>query len=81
MERRNETSDGCKKVHADATYISFLVPEAPLVLAANASLSHIGAGLTQLVEGIWEPLGFFSRKLSEAEKKYSPYDRELLVVF
>ena len=46
--------------------MSFLVPEVPLVLAADASSTDIGAGLTQLVEGIWEPHGFFSRKLSEA---------------
>ncbi|GBN45796.1 hypothetical protein AVEN_162358-1, partial [Araneus ventricosus] len=29
----------------------------------------------------WKPLGFFSRKLSTAEQKYSAYDRELLAIF
>jgi hypothetical protein len=25
----------------------------------------------------WQPLGFFSRKLEPAQKKYSPFDKEL----
>ena len=28
----------------------------------------------------WEPLGFFSKKLSNSEKNWSPYDRELNAV-
>ena len=32
-------------------------------------------------DGIWQPLGFHSRKLTPAEKNYSPYDRELLAIY
>lgn len=32
-------------------------------------------------DGAWQPLRFFSRKLSPAEHKYSTYDRELLAAF
>lgn len=33
------------------------------------------------VDHTWQPLCFFLRKLSETEKKYSTYDRELLAIF
>lgn len=29
----------------------------------------------------WQTLGYFSRKLQPAQKKYSTYDRELLAVY
>ena len=39
----------------------------------------MGAALQQKrPRGGWQPLGFFSRKLSAAEEKYSTFDRELL---
>lgn len=37
--------------------------------------------LEQNHNGVWHPLGFFSRKLSAAEVKYSTYDRELLAAY
>ena len=33
------------------------------------------------MQDIWQPLAFFSRKLSPAEQKYSAYDRELLATY
>lgn len=35
----------------------------------------------QYHKGIWQPLGFFSKKLSPAEVKYSTLDRELLSIY
>lgn len=46
----------------------------------DASDVAIGAALKQKINDNWEPLGFFSRKLTSAEKNYSVYDRELLAV-
>ena len=52
---------------------------APISLAVDASDSHIRAVLQQqLPDKSWSPLAFFSKKLSDAEKKYSAFDRELL---
>jgi cleavage and polyadenylation specificity factor subunit 1 len=39
------------------------------------------AVLQQQVQDIWQPLAFFSRKLSPAQQKYSAYDRELLSIY
>ncbi|GFW03629.1 retrotransposable element Tf2 155 kDa protein type 1 [Trichonephila clavipes] len=44
----------------------------------DASDYGIGAVLQQLERGVWKPLSFFSRKLIDAQKRHSTYDRELL---
>lgn len=41
----------------------------------------MGAVLEQYNEGTWEPLGFFSKKLSTTQKNYSTYDRELQAIY
>jgi len=56
-------------------------PSAPISLAVDASDSHVGAVLQQRIDDAWVPLSFFSRKLSETEKKYSAFDRELLAAY
>jgi hypothetical protein len=35
----------------------------------------------QWVQDVWQPLTFFSRKLSPAQQKYSAYNRELLAIY
>jgi RNase H-like domain found in reverse transcriptase len=50
---------------------------AELSLVTDASATHLGAVLQQKRPGSsWRPLAFFSRKLSDAEQRYSAYDRE-----
>jgi cleavage and polyadenylation specificity factor subunit 1 len=56
-------------------------PQAELSLATDASDTHIGGVMQQKTGGHWRPLGFFSRKLSETESRYSTFDRELLAIF
>jgi len=41
----------------------------------------MGAVLEQYQQGQWEPLGFFSKKFSPAQRNYSMYDRELQAVY
>jgi hypothetical protein len=41
----------------------------------------MGVVLQQRVQNAWQPLAFFSRKLSPAQQKYSAYDRELLAIY
>lgn len=54
---------------------------AKLALVSDASDTAIGAVLQQLQDSVWQPLAFFSRKLSPSQQKYSPYDRELLAIY
>lgn len=37
--------------------------------------------LQQLKDRTWQPLSFFARKLTAAQRKYSAYDRELLAIY
>ncbi|KFD62480.1 hypothetical protein M514_25330 [Trichuris suis] len=47
----------------------------------DASDVAIGAALQQWENGAWQPLGFFSKKLSPAQQRYSTYDRELTAAY
>lgn len=66
---------------AEAATLRHPRPGAPVSLAVDASAHHIGAVLQQLEGSNWAPLAFYSRKLSEAEQKYSTFDRELLAAY
>ena len=71
-----------KDALADATLLIHPVADASTALTVDASQIAVGAVLEQLVNGIWRPLGFFSRKLREPrETKYPAFDRELLGAF
>jgi hypothetical protein len=45
-----------------------------LALATDASDTHVGGVLQQQVGQHWQPLGFFSKKLSKTEVNYSTFD-------
>ena len=45
--------------------------DVPISLAVDASDTHLGAVLQQLLDGSWVPVAFYSKKLFDAEKKYS----------
>ena len=56
-------------------------PGSALSVAVDASESHVGAVFQQQMRGEWFPLSFYSRKLNDAERKYSAFDRELLAAY
>lgn len=81
-EERLSAFESCKKALSAATTLTFPDSRADLVLHTDASSTAIGATLFQVrKDGIREPLGFFSSKLTPAQKKYSVYDRELLAIY
>jgi hypothetical protein len=53
-------------------------PNAELSLATDASNTHIGGVMQQKSGDHWQPLGFFSRKLTDKESRYSTFDCKLL---
>ena len=41
----------------------------------------VGGVLQQYIDNVWQPLSFFSKKLTPAETRYSMFDRKLLAVY
>ena len=71
QESKLRLANSVKLAHPD--------PSAPITLTTDASDLAVGAVLSQGSDQ--KPLGFFSKKLSVAEKKYNAFDKELLAVY
>ena len=72
-----------KAALAKATWLQHPDPAAQIALHVDASASHVGAVLQQQMPGSenWCPLGFFSKKLSPSQVKWSAFNRELWACF
>ena len=79
-----ESSNAFEKLkHALCNSVMLTHPktEAKLSLVTDASSSSMGAVLQQSVNGEKQPLCFFSRAFTDAQTRYSTYDRELLAIY
>lgn len=66
---------------AQAKLIAHPRSDARIARVCDDSDIAAGAALQQRVANTWEPLGFFSKKFTPAENKYSAFDRELLTIY
>lgn len=80
-EPNAEAFQRCKNDLAQAVLLAHPARDAVLSLSVDASDFAVGAVLHQIVDNEVQPLGFFSKKLTETQKKYSTYDRELLAMY
>jgi len=80
-EEASQAFEKCRQALANTALLAHPREGAALTLTTDASETAIGAVLEQSTDGGMQPLAFFSRKLSKAEKKYSTYDRELLAIY
>lgn len=71
----------CKEELAKSVMLAHPASNAPLMLQVDASDSAVGAALHQIVDGEAQPLGFYSKRMTETQKRYSTYDRELLSAY
>lgn len=77
-----EAFAACKGGLCQAAMLAHPQCNAKLALVTDASDTAIGAALQQYTgDKAWQPLAFFSRRLSPSQQKYSPYDRELLAIY
>ena len=70
-----------KQILANATLLVHPDPMAQLNITCDASDVAVGGVLQQYLNGMWQPLSFFSKKLSPAETRYSAFDRKLLAIY
>ncbi|GFV51168.1 retrovirus-related Pol polyprotein from transposon 297 [Trichonephila clavipes] len=80
-EEAKENFEKCKQDLAHATLLRFPDPNLQLALFTDASNFAIGSVLQQFEARNWKPISCFSKKLTEAQKNYSTYDRELLGIY
>ena len=80
-EEATKAFEKCKHDLANAALLCFPTPGLPLSLCTDASDWAIGSVLQQFEEGNWRPIAFYSKKLNDAQRVYSTYDRELLGVY
>ena len=73
--------EAAKEALASATMLQHPVPGVHLAISVDASDYAIGGSLDQHHNGSWQPLAFFSKKLTPAERKYAAFDRELLAAY
>ena len=72
-----ESFDGIKEALINSTMLHHPDPSLPLALTTDASDLAIGGVVEQRGPDGWEPLGFFSKKLTVSQQNWCPYDREL----
>ncbi|GFX89428.1 retrovirus-related Pol polyprotein from transposon opus [Trichonephila clavipes] len=80
-EEAKKYFEKCKQDIANATLLSFPDPDLQMALFTDASHFAIGSVVQQFEAGSWNPISFFSKKLTDAQKIYSTYGRELLGIY
>lgn len=67
-----------KQAMADAILLVHPLENTHYAITTDASDLAVGAVLQQWHDDNWEPLAYFSKRLTTAQTKYSAFDRELL---
>jgi hypothetical protein len=80
-EEAQTAFSAAKQALAQSTLLNHPIPGAPLSLWTDASDMAIGSSLMQFSNSKWEPIAFLSNKLSNSQKNWSTYDRELLAIY
>ena len=70
-----------KQILANATLLVHPEPMAQINITCDASDVAVGGVLQQYLNGMWQPLSFFTKKLNPAKTRFSAFDRELLAVY
>ena len=71
-----------KQALSKSVLLHHLSPDTTLSLTIDASETAIGAALHEVSSSDQNrPLAFFSRRLSQAERNYSTFDKEMLAIY
>ena len=67
-----------KKELTMPTILSLYDPACPAKVSADASSYGVGAVLLQQSKGVWKPVAYASRAMSDTEKRYAQIEKEAL---
>ena len=70
-----------KRELAEATLLVHPIPGTPRAVMVDASDFAVGGALHQLVDALWQPMAFYSKRLQAAEERYSTFGHELLAMY
>lgn len=76
-----ESFENARKLLAETTMLFHPSENGTRAITTDASGTAVGAVLEQLNNGVWQPIAYFSKKLSATQKMYSTFDRELLAIY
>ena len=76
-EKLQYSFDSIKQALANSTLLHHPDSSLPLAVTTDASDIAIGGMIEQRGPEGWEPLAFFSKKLTTGQQAWCPYDREL----
>lgn len=76
-EESRASFENCKSSLSSSALLTYPDSRKLLGLMIDASNTAAGAVLQQFDGKSWEPLGFYSEKFNDAQKKYSTFGREL----
>ena len=65
---------------ASAPVLAIPTDNGPYQVECDASEGALGAVLSQQQNGVWKPIAFISKALSDTERNYKIYDKELLTI-
>ena len=72
--------DDVKQAIASTGTLAFYDPTLPTAVSSDASSYGIGGTLMQEHDGIYKPVAYVSRTMTDTEKRYSQIEKELLAV-
>ncbi|GBM99651.1 hypothetical protein AVEN_257768-1 [Araneus ventricosus] len=84
LDRLSEMADGIMTAATDtieATVLYYPSSNATLAIVVDASDNAVGVSLQQQVTTGWQPLAFYSKSLSPAQRTHISYDIELLAAY
>ena len=72
--------DTLKQAISTEPVLAVPINDAPFRIEANSSDFANGAVLSQFIDGKWKPIAYRSQSLSDTERNYEVYDKELLAI-
>ena len=72
--------DNVKRAIASSGTLAFYDPQRPTAVSTDASSFGIGGTLLQEHDGVYKPVAYVSRTMTEAEKRYAQLEKELLAI-
>ena len=75
-----EAFEELKKAILGNLALNQVTPDQPFRIRSDASDKAIGAVLEQEVYGLWKPVSFYSRKLTDGQCNWSPREKEAYAI-